>query len=201
MDESTSTNTYQESAGRRAWHELPAGVRWLVGGVAAVALYAALRVVPEVLLEDGASTQGLYLVGVLVLLAVLVAVGVLQNRRRLGGRGQPALLRRALREGRVPEGADRGAWGRELPRRHRYLRESRWLPWVSAAAFGLLVLLVLVAVVATGASPWALAILAVPALVLTGVLVLTVRLRRRNERRLGVLVEQLDASGSARGRG
>lgn len=99
-------------------HGLPGAARWLP-----VAAFVLAAVGFEVLGPDafrgeaGSFGEWGYVAGVGLVVALLLVVMAVADVGRLGGPAQARLFRRALREGRVPEQADREAWATEVHRR------------------------------------------------------------------------------------
>lgn len=112
------TDDDDQSEDRGVLASLPKGVRWLPVAlfVGMVVLYEG--VVPDFMGGDDWSlgTWGVIAAVAAIVVAALVAASAL-NRGRLGGADQARLFRVALREGRVPEGADRETWVPEVSRR------------------------------------------------------------------------------------
>ncbi len=125
---------------------LPRGARWLP-----VAAFVLLVVGFEVLGPDTFSNEGGaygewgYVAGAGLVVAAMVLTIVLVNRRRIGGGEQARLFRRAMREGSVPEGADRETWADEVRRRLEVAGDSpatglfraAWAPVVAAGGLAL----------------------------------------------------------------
>ncbi len=112
------TDDDEQPEDRGVLASLPAGVRWLT-----VALFVGVIVLYEGVVPDfmGGYDWSLGPWGVVAVVAAIIvgalAVGSALNRGRLGGADQARLFRVALREGRVPEGADRETWAPEVSRR------------------------------------------------------------------------------------
>ncbi|MBF4163380.1 hypothetical protein [Nocardioides acrostichi] len=176
----------------RWWDRQPRAVRMALPLVCGLVGWFAVRVGPD-LFDDGSTAKYAYLAAVWIVLVVFLVVAVLRARRRLGGEGQLGLLRRALRTGEVPEGADREAWRRELARRVRAQQDMGIVVRVgdvvllalTAAMVVLGVVLTITVSVGVGLG-----------VVLTGLLLaltvwLAARFRRRRQERLRVLVDVL----------
>lgn len=128
---------------------LPKGVRWLP-----VAAFVVLVVGFEVLgpntfsNEGGAYGEWGYVVGAALVVGAMVLTVTLVDRGRIGGGEQARLFRAALREGRVPEGADRETWADEVRRRLEVAGETpasglfraAWAPVVGAGGLVLALL-------------------------------------------------------------
>src|SRR5689334_7311716 len=93
------------------WTDSPGWLRWPLGILATIALYGlAYALVAEVFDLDPAH-HDMAIRWLLVLLSIpCFALGVLLQRRRLGGKGQLRLYRRAYRTGTVPQGAKVDKW-------------------------------------------------------------------------------------------
>jgi hypothetical protein len=129
------------------WSRQSALVRWPVGIVATIALYGVAYLVVSSVFGLDADDDELAIRSVLLLVALpMFGFGVLLQRRRLGGKGQLALYRRAYRTGTIPAGADVDRWRPVARRQARFFREGGRLQRVVAVA--MMVLLVLLAVVA-----------------------------------------------------
>jgi amino acid transporter len=75
----------------------------------------------------------------IVPVAIVFGVGwlllVMYQNRRLGGKGQFALFRRALKDSEVPPNANAAAWLGVLRRQAELMAKRTWRSWVLIAAF------------------------------------------------------------------
>lgn len=100
-----------------------------------------MGLVPTVLTSTVAAETGVptLLALVLTALPIIITLGILwwsfvwYENRRLGGRGQSALFRRALRSSEVPPGANTALWSRQLQRAERTDAKRGWKAWVPSA--------------------------------------------------------------------
>lgn len=119
---------------KNAWERLPAWLRGLLGIVAALLVVALVRAVIDEVASDH-PVWGLALnVASLVLITIGLYAPVRVGRRRVGGRAQHELFRRAIWSGRLPADADRDRW--------RPLLEKAAADSSGAWAYGFLALLV-----------------------------------------------------------
>jgi NADH:ubiquinone oxidoreductase subunit 3 (subunit A) len=158
------------------WTRLPAVVRWPVGLLAVALVYGVAYALVAAALGLDSHDDDMTIRLLLTLTAPLFfALGVLQQRRRLGGRGQLRLYRRAYRSGAVPAGANADKWRPQVRRQARFFREGRRVVLIVWALFGALAVLgVIVAVAAqhdsigTGSVTFVVIFVAVWALVVWG---------------------------------
>jgi 4-hydroxybenzoate polyprenyltransferase len=106
------------------WRALPAWVRWTLGLLLIVVVYALAYGVVEAVAPEEWDDLDVRL-ALVVLVTPLVLVQIVVERRRLGGKGQLGLFQRAMRTGRVPHGADRPRWLPVARKRERFFREGR----------------------------------------------------------------------------
>lgn len=107
------------------WAKLPGWFRWPVGIVLTLVAVGVMNLVAQGLggSEDGWKTNLI----LFVLAAGLLGLAFIQARRRLGGKGQLGMYRRAIKTGRVPAEADVERWRPLVQRSARHLRGVRWL--------------------------------------------------------------------------
>lgn len=95
---------------KNAWEKLPAWGRGLVSLVVLLLVLAAMNLIGEAV-GPSSAWGGIVVPLVFFVLAILIVVAL--NRRsakKLGGRGQFRLLRKALLTGKLPPDADRATW-------------------------------------------------------------------------------------------
>ncbi|MEV7398597.1 hypothetical protein [Aeromicrobium sp. NPDC092404] len=176
------------------WHRLPAVARWPIGFVLVIGVYAIgyVAIAAAFGLDSDRDDMTIRL-ALLPFAAVLFGIGLLDQRRRLGGKGQLSLYRKAYRTGVVPEGARVDRWRRVVRRQARYFREGRRVYLGLYAIF--IAVLVVVAVLGTVLHGptwlWFLALAAVTSLIAWGTDRLWLWRRRQFER----LEQALASSG------
>jgi len=108
------------------WTSSPGWVRWPIGILLTIVFYGLAYALVASVFDLDPAHQDLAIRWLLVALSLpLFVVGVLWQRRRLGGKGQLRLYRRAYRTGTIPEGAKVDAWRPVVRRQLRFFREAR----------------------------------------------------------------------------
>ena len=182
---------------RDLWGRLPSFVRALtsliVGFFGLVMLFSLLEMNPV----DGLAGDLLGLVVAIAVFAFVFWLIIRSVRKSAGGRDQMRLLRRALKSGVVPEGANRESWTETLRKARERRRDSTWVYILIAG------LIVVVNVVSAAQYPEVvsdplklLMVVGLVALLLAGWVGLPMLIVRRNQRRIDRLFAVLERSDS-----
>jgi hypothetical protein len=180
---------------RDLWGRLPSFVRALisliVGFVGLVALFSLLEMNPV----DGIAGELLGLVVAIAVFALVFWLIIRSARKSAGGKDQMRLLRRALKSGVVPEGAQRESWTETLRKARDRRRDTTWIYILIAG------LIVLVNVVSLAQYPEVvsdplllLLFILFVALLLAGWVGVPMLIVRRNQRRIDRLFAELERS-------
>jgi hypothetical protein len=182
---------------RDLWGRLPSFVRALtslIGGIfGLVVFFSVLEMNPV----GGVAGELLGLVLAIAVFAFVFWLIIRSVRKSAGGKDQMRLMRRALKTGVVPEGAQSESWTETLTRARDRRRDSTWVFILFAG------LIVLVNVVSLAQYPEVvsdslklLLFIGFTALLLAGWVGLPMLIVRRNQRRIDRLFAELERSDS-----